>query len=91
MQSNNTAICGDRKGAAAIVRLKFKTSCIRYQRQLARNVSLALRAIFFTAELPGHEINITNHAGVLHLSMTPALCYFLRQIWQTKIGTVAFN
>jgi len=29
----------------------------------------------------GNQINVANHAGVVHLSMTLALCNFLPQIW----------
>jgi len=38
-----------------------------------------------------HKTNVTNHAGVVHLSMTPALCNLLPQIRQPNIGTVACN
>ena len=38
-----------------------------------------------------HQIDVTNHARVVQLSMTLALRNLLPQIRQPHIGTVAFN
>jgi hypothetical protein len=39
----------------------------------------------------GHQINITHHAGVMHLPAPLALRNFLPQIRQTHIGSVPLN
>jgi hypothetical protein len=49
---------------------------------------MPLRAV---ATLPGRKINITNHAGVVHLSTPLALRDLLAQIRQPNIGTIALN
>jgi hypothetical protein len=41
--------------------------------------------------LPWGQINITNHAGVMHFALTLTLCDFLSQIGQRHIGPVALN
>jgi hypothetical protein len=59
---------------------------------VARDAHTPLRANFFGgAELSGHEINITNHAGVIDFALTTALRNFFSQIRQPHIDTVAIN
>src|SRR5262245_55486970 len=38
-----------------------------------------------------HQIDVMNHAGVVHLAVTLAVRDFLPQIRQRNVGTVAFN
>ena len=40
---------------------------------------------------PTDQINVTNHAGIVHLTGTVAVCYFLPQIRQPHIGSVSLN